>query len=166
MDGYQFEQYVALLLKALGYQVSVTPKSKDYGADLLLIKGEKKIVVQVKRHRKSVGIGAVQEVAASMRYYKATEAWVITNDDFTVSARQLASSNDVRLIDRKGLTELILSVHPDLVPIPRNVLRDIPAKEIICERCGAKMVQRKSASGLFYGCSRFPKCRYTLSRKA
>ena len=38
----------------------------------------------------------------------------------------------------------------------------------ICERCGAPMVKRKATKGAhvgeeFWGCSKFPKCRYTIS---
>ncbi len=33
--------------------------------------------------------------------------------------------------------------------------------DVICERCGAKMVLRKGYSGEFYGCSNFPRCRNT-----
>ena len=36
--------------------------------------------------------------------------------------------------------------------------------EIVCPKCGAPMVKRKAAKGnnvgqVFYGCSRFPRCR-------
>ena len=31
----------------------------------------------------------------------------------------------------------------------------------ICPRCGAKLVIRNGDYGEFYGCSNYPKCRYT-----
>ena len=34
-------------------------------------------------------------------------------------------------------------------------------KEPICEKCGAKLVLRKSKFGDFYGCSNFPQCKFT-----
>jgi restriction system protein len=163
MDGQQFEHYLALLFQASGYSVTVTPASRDFGADLILSKNGQKIVVQAKRHRNAVGIGAVQEVNAARQYYKADDAWIVTNDYFTGSAKKLAKSTNVRLVNRSVLTEMILQVNPDLVPIPRNVLKGVPAKEMICRDCGAKMVKRKSATGEFYGCSRFPHCRNTMS---
>lgn len=30
-----------------------------------------------------------------------------------------------------------------------------------CPRCGSSMIRRKDASGLFWGCSRFPRCKGT-----
>jgi len=50
------------LLKSQGYTVKVTRAAGDYGADLVMEKPGKKIVVQAKRHSKSVGIEAVQQV--------------------------------------------------------------------------------------------------------
>lgn len=32
--------------------------------------------------------------------------------------------------------------------------------DLICERCGSKLVLRKSAYGEFYGCSNYPKCKF------
>lgn len=36
--------------------------------------------------------------------------------------------------------------------------------EKICPKCGGKLVARKGQYGEFYGCSNFPKCRYTLKK--
>ena len=33
----------------------------------------------------------------------------------------------------------------------------------VCPRCGGSLVLRQGKNGLFYGCSNYPKCRYTLS---
>lgn len=110
MDGLQFEDYLAVLFKNHGYKTEVTKSSGDYGADLILKKDSTKIVVQAKRYKKNVGIKAVQEIHASKNYYKADEAWVVTNGDFTNSAKNLASSNQVKLINREALIELILTM--------------------------------------------------------
>ncbi|MGH1373573.1 MAG: topoisomerase DNA-binding C4 zinc finger domain-containing protein [Cellvibrionaceae bacterium] len=34
-----------------------------------------------------------------------------------------------------------------------------------CPKCKRKMVTRKGASGDFFGCSSFPRCRYTTTRR-
>ncbi len=34
-----------------------------------------------------------------------------------------------------------------------------------CNECGGEMIQRKSSYGLFWGCSNFPDCSYTISTK-
>lgn len=161
MDGIQFEHYLKLLLSSRGYKVEVTRASGDYGADLVLRKENKKIVVQAKRYAKNVGISAIQEVVGSKAHYCADEAWVITNSDFTEAAINLARSNGVRLINREQLIEMILQMNPSNTPTPRQVLTEIKSEIKTCERCGSQMVLRKSATGQFYGCSTFPKCRNT-----
>ena len=40
-------------------------------------------------------------------------------------------------------------------------------KELICLKCGAKLIKRisKFDSSFWYGCSRFPMCKYTVKEK-
>lgn len=161
MDGIQFEHYLGLLLEKNGYKTTVTRETGDYGADLVIEKDRKKTVVQAKRHSKNVGIKAVQEAQASIAHYGAIEAWVITNSDYTEAAYNLAKSNNVKLINRKELIDMILKMNPDDSPITRTVMEEFPREEVICIRCGSPMVRRKGPRGEFYGCSSFPKCRYT-----
>lgn len=59
MDGLEFEAYLQQLFKTLGYTVTLTPPSGDYGADLILKKQGKTISVQAKRYKSNVGIKAV-----------------------------------------------------------------------------------------------------------
>jgi restriction endonuclease Mrr len=105
MDGDKFEHFMANVLAAKGYHVQTTPKSGDQGVDLLLTVDNRKVAIQLKRYTGPVGNGAVQEVVAGMFHYKAKEAWVITTGSFTKSARQLAKSNRVRLIDGRELED-------------------------------------------------------------
>ena len=80
-----------------------TQEGVPYGADLVLRKWGKKIVVQAKRYERNVGIAAVQEVVGSIAYYKADRAMVVTNSNFTKSARDLAKRNEVELWGRKEM---------------------------------------------------------------
>ena len=36
-------------------------------------------------------------------------------------------------------------------------------QETTCPECGGKLVLRNGKNGKFYGCSNFPKCRYTAN---
>ena len=89
LNGRAFERYLTVQFRHLGYHVTLTSYSHDYGADLVLRKWGKKIVVQAKRYERNVGIAAVQEVVGSIAYYKADRAMVVTNSNFTKSARDL-----------------------------------------------------------------------------
>jgi len=106
MSGIEFETYVGTLFETLGYRVTYTPTTGDYGADLILKKGKDIIVVQAKRYKSAVGITAVQEVIPALKIYDANDAWVISNSYYTKAAIKLAESNDVRMINRDELIQM------------------------------------------------------------
>ncbi|MEK4351122.1 restriction endonuclease [Paenibacillus sp. FSL R5-0475] len=110
MEGVQFEKYLGHLFRSQGYKAEVTQAAGDYGADLVLSKDGKKIVVQAKRYSKNVGLKAVQEVRGAVSHYGASAAWVVTNRDYTEQAYKLAKSNNVRLIGREELIEMLLQM--------------------------------------------------------
>lgn len=117
MKGYQFEEYLKVLFKELGYRPAVTKKSGDYGADVVL-KGENKIVIQAKRYgyKHNVSMDAIREVFASMFFYKADEAWVVTNSFFTKQAKVLAKACGVTLLNRYELEKFIVRINADSQP--------------------------------------------------
>lgn len=108
MTGEEFEHYLGELFKHRGFKVSYTAASGDYGADLILKDGSNIIAVQAKRYSSTVGVKAVQEIIGAVRMYNATEAWVVTNNYFTKQAVKLADINEVYLIDRDELIDMIL----------------------------------------------------------
>lgn len=106
MSGNEFENYIGGILIGLGYNASGTPKTGDQGADLIASKGDKVFVIQVKRHSKSVGNRAIQEVVAAKKYYEGNVAVVITSSSFTSSAKKLARKNKVILVDKLTLSNI------------------------------------------------------------
>jgi restriction system protein len=164
MDGIQFEYYLNELYLSRGYGVEVTSASGDYGADLVLKKNGKKIVAQAKRYSKDVGIKAVQEVIGAKSYYRADEAWVVTNSYFTKAARELAQTGNVRLVNRDELIDFILELNS--ATVKPEIVKDVNSETILsnhgtCNKCGSSMILKKGKRGEFLGCSGFPKCRYT-----
>ncbi|MCC8110315.1 MAG: restriction endonuclease [Ruminococcus sp.] len=101
MTGEEFEALLAAQFRQKGFRAETTPKSKDYGADLVMRREKKKIVVQAKRYSGKVGIKAVQEIVAAREYYDADLAVVCTNSFFTSSAKNLTKKCHVVLIDRE-----------------------------------------------------------------
>ena len=108
MTGEEFEQFLGELFKRRGFKITYTSTSGDYGADLILRDGDEKIAVQAKRYSGNVGVKAVQEIIGAVKMYDANEAWVVTNSYFTKQAIKLAEINDVYLIDRDELIDMIL----------------------------------------------------------
>ncbi|KAB2489654.1 restriction endonuclease [Priestia endophytica] len=160
MDGFQFEFYLKSLFQELGYQAQVTPKSGDFGADLIM-KGPQKIVIQAKRYgrKNRVGISAIQQVYGAQAYYKADKAWVVTNSLFTKRARALAKACNVQLFDRQALQELILEVNP--THTAEKVYQEVKLESRTCPTCGKVLVVRQGKKNQFFGCSSFPQCRHT-----
>lgn len=119
MEGVKFEQYLGHLFRSQGYKAEVTQAAGDYGADLVLSKDGKRIVVQAKRYSKNVGLKAAQEVRGAVSHYGASAAWVVTNRDYTEQAYKLAKSNNVRLIGREELIEMLLQMREKMAAVKK-----------------------------------------------
>ena len=109
MDGKTFERFLEVLFNSLGYKVERTRYVNDYGADLVVAKGGTKTVVQAKRFKRRVGVGAVQEAVAAKALYGCSEAMVVTNSMYTRQAERLARSNKVRLWNRNHLISALIA---------------------------------------------------------
>ncbi|MED4128507.1 restriction endonuclease [Shouchella miscanthi] len=111
--------------------------------------------------RNRVGIEAVQQVYASKAYYKAQEAWVITNSYYTLNAKNLAKACGVKLLDRVELQEFINKVNPEVTAA--DVYYGVEPEVRSCPECGNEMKVRTGRGGAskFFGCASFPHCRHT-----
>jgi hypothetical protein len=105
--GREFEIFMIKLFEKLGYDATVTNRSKDYGCDMMLQQGEYRIAVQAKRSESELNFTSVQRALGSLKKYNAQLAIVVTNNKFIFSAKQLAKIKNVVLIDRKILLDLI-----------------------------------------------------------
>ncbi|MEK4141823.1 restriction endonuclease [Paenibacillus sp. FSL M7-0547] len=108
-DGSEFEEYLYRLFLALGYKDAYkTQGSRDFGADLVFTDREGvRNVIQAKRYSYPVGLGAVQELYSSMRYYRAKKSMVIASNVYTAACDELAGYNGVKLHSRNDLIEII-----------------------------------------------------------
>ena len=74
---------------------------------MVLNKGPERILIQAKRYTNNIGNGAVQEAVAAKKYYDCSKSVLIGSANFTSGAIELAKANDVRLLGKKELQELI-----------------------------------------------------------
>ncbi len=101
-----FERYCADLLLAQGWTVRLTPPSGDFGVDVIAERESRRLVVQVKRWGKPIGLRAVQEVAAGRDYYHAHFAAVVSLSGYKRSAIELARSSRVLLLSHRQLAQI------------------------------------------------------------
>jgi HJR/Mrr/RecB family endonuclease len=111
MGGHEFERFLTRLFKRLGYAVDhVGRGGGDFGADLVIEKGRKRVAVQAKNYDTGrVGNDAVQQAIAGATYYGCQYAMVVTNASYTHAARKQAkqSSLPVSLWGRKELERAV-----------------------------------------------------------
>lgn len=125
LDGlspHQFEDFLALLFKSMGYEVTNLPYIGDYGADLLVKRSGETVVVQVKKYGLEHNVGApeVQKTLGSIWKYKASRAVLVTTSTFTTQAYEQADGAPIELWDRRKLTET-LEQH-----LPSNLIEEKP----------------------------------------
>lgn len=126
-DGRDFEAYVASLYRGMGHEAYTTTELREMGklpravmaqagvgeqgvdvvVDAKTEEGPKRIIIQCKHYSQKVGNKAVQEIFSAMNLYRADKAVVISNQEFTAPARALARENQVRLIGRDELPQLV-----------------------------------------------------------
>lgn len=107
-----FEASIASLYKSQGFEVYLTPYSNDKGVDVVALKNGENYLIQAKQTKSLVGNEAIQEICTAKRYYedKFKEEFkllTITNNDYTSSATILAKSNDITLLNRGHLENLV-----------------------------------------------------------
>lgn len=106
LDPYEFEKHCASILRNVGFTAKATKGSGDQGVDVVAEKNGIKVAIQCKLYSQAVNNTAVQEVNTGKSYYKADYAVVVSNNTYTISARQLAKSCGVLLLHINDLANL------------------------------------------------------------
>lgn len=97
-DGHAFERWVANALSAFGWEADVTVASGDQGIDVIATRGGKKLGIQCKLYSTPIGNKAIQEAHAGKAYHGVDKVAVLSNADFTSSAKALAAATGVLLL--------------------------------------------------------------------
>jgi restriction system protein len=141
MSGTDFEEFLQVHFKQLGYKAQTTPVTGDYGADLVLEKDGIKTVVQAKRWGQKVGVEAVQQILAAMGYYKACKAIVITNNYCSENAHVLANANNIEIWDRDSLQKFMNKTNGKASAV--YVAGNSNYSPDICPECAGKLIAKK-----------------------
>lgn len=109
MSPFDFEHFVARLLKEMGYKTEVTKKTGDFGTDIIAKKGNKITAVQCKRHNEKnlVGNKLIQQLLGSMNFYHATQCIFVTTSYYTKPAIKQAENAPIELWDKDTFHKLV-----------------------------------------------------------
>jgi restriction system protein len=157
MQGIEFEEFLKSHFTAQGYKAKLTNATNDYGADLVLKNATESIVVQAKRYKSKVGIKSVQEIIGAINHYGVDRGMVVTNNYFTKNAISLARSNNIELIDRTILIDIMRANGSNT--LAHDIITETSEK-MKCPQCGGKLISKKGQYGSFIGCSNYPKCTF------
>ena len=167
IDWFQFEKLVALACRKLGYTVARRGGANpDGGIDLVIEKDGQRSAVQCKQWKnRQVGVKAVREFLGALTDAGIQKGIFITLCGYTGEAKQLAEKHGIEIINESGLAQMLESTDARLDPVMLAILHD---KRKFCPKCESEMVLRTATKGLgagkqFWGCSTYPKCRFTMA---
>lgn len=158
MKPAEFEDYIADLFTRLGYKAEAVGASHDGGVDVVIQKDGVKGYIQCKKFITSeVTVGDVRDFYGALADHLTNgKGYFITTNKFTLEAEKFADDKPIELIDGYKLIRYIKMAKKD---------KEKPEERVkICPRCGGNLIERKGKFGLFYGCSNYPKCKYTLKK--
>lgn len=98
IDPIEFERRCAEALRLAGWGARTTKGSGDQGVDVIAERGSIRLAIQCKRYGKTVGNKAVQEALSGKVFYDAEYGIVVSNAEFSPSARQLAAKTGIALM--------------------------------------------------------------------
>ena len=103
-----FEEFVAELFEALGYDVEQTGGTGDEGADLRLRRNDLLAVVQCKYNRRGVvGSPELQRFLGTIHHTKSHKGFFVTTSTFSLAAEKFVADHPIELVDGTRLVELV-----------------------------------------------------------
>lgn len=180
----EFEQFVAVLFGKMGFSAKTTSYTKDGGIDVIALKDGKQHFIQCKKYITSKAtLPQVRDFYGAMADAGCSRGFFVTTGFFTLDAEQFAAGKQIELINGERLMEYFKRSNLDLKATvakpgitavqetePTFVANDgaTPAAGKLCPKCGSALVVRTARKGPhagagFWGCSGFPKCRFTAA---
>ncbi|WP_422929789.1 restriction endonuclease [Singulisphaera sp. PoT] len=103
-----FEEFVAEVFEALGYEVEQVGGTGDEGADLRLSRDGVRAVVQCKYHSRGVvGSPELQKFLGTIHHTKSHKGYFVTTRTFSLAAEKFVASHPIELVDGPRLVELV-----------------------------------------------------------
>lgn len=164
LDQEAFEQMLGSLFSHKGFEVVELDGVAQGGADLHLLLGRERYLVQYRHWRSGkVGLAALHELFATMVALEVAGGFIVSTGRYSEDARAFARGRNIQLIDGMLLESWLAEQRrPTASP---DVLGEYPGVVAVpfCPLCNASMVLRTAKRGAnagtcFWGCRRYPVC--------
>ena len=163
---HEFEELLGESYRQKGFAVKEPGGGgADGGVDLEIKKDGKTFFVQCKHWREDkVGVKIIRELYGVVAARGAAGGIVISSGTFTQEARDFAQGRQLELVDGNGLVRIITEVKEGKGQGHESIVESTRAER--CPQCGSSLVLRTAKKGptagsRFWGCSSFPRCKYT-----
>jgi hypothetical protein len=180
MRAEDFQARLDAAFRSRGYEVSALAGAAPGAADLLVVRGAERCLVQ-RTHWQSwqVGESVIRELADEVRAQQLQGGFVVTGGWFSREARELAAESGIELVDGDALgawfgvraaaqspTSRAARAVPATVPIPpgrRATAAPSAQGAPACPKCGGSMQRQQATRGkmqgkYYWACVRQPQC--------
>ena len=150
-----FEEFVAELFEALGYDVECTGGTGDLGVDIRVQRRGLVAIVQCKYHSRGiVGSPELQKFLGTIHHTGSHKGFFVTTRTFSLAAEKFVAEHPIELIDGPRLVELVQESRsapaPDARPSPspsgserpRALNKSSESSQPESHRCPAGLVKR------------------------
>ena len=162
----EFEELVAEAYRRKGFRVIENGFGPDGGIDVKLIKNNQTTLVQCKQWRsRNVGVAVIREMFGVLTAEKAYKVIIICCGEFTRDAVSFAENKPIELITGAELLSIVKKIQNNSTANKKSP-KSKKNLQSACPKCGNHLVERQAKRGAkvgnsFWGCSSFPKCRFT-----
>lgn len=133
----EFEEFIAVLFSALGYETKQVGGKTDHGADVIASANGTRVAIQVKHRSKKrrdgslvwVGETAVRAVVTAKPLYECSRGIVVTNSTYAPGTDRVAKAHDIELWDRERLRRELENAHSHV----------LEQSHLTCSWCGSRV---------------------------
>lgn len=156
----KFEDLVAEMFAVLGWAVQQTPYTNDSGMDAILLREDRKFLLECKRYGKDnvVGRPILNAFLGVMTAQKADGGFFVTTSRFSSPAEEFAVNNNIILVDSTRLILMMDEAYPPQA--------DAEMLRLMCSVCSDIVdFQDVDSRKLFYEEERFCKNGHVVKRR-
>jgi hypothetical protein len=164
IDWFQFEKVVARMYEKQGYTVTRRGGANpDGGIDLIIQANGVRKGVQCKQWKRwKISEPIVRELVGALHIEGLEQGVFVTLGGGSNPARDLAAAQGIEIVEAGQLARLLEKVDARYDPEMLDLLND---RRKFCPKCESEMVRRTNRAdpnSHFWGCSTYPRCRFTM----